>query len=124
MAEITIVVARPGLPAERVQTENTLDALQALIGGDLEGYTPSFLRGRLVPRDELHGLHGYVNENGRRLALALNFIDDGVPILGALVVSRIDGVDGDEVGLRDEQVARVVEILDAVRREQRLLPAT
>ena len=81
---LRVVIAPPGKPAEERIIPNTLEALQAAIGGYIEAYRPEPFASR--------GLLLYVNEDGLR-DCAPNRVIGGQLIHGPIVVVRTNGED-------------------------------
>lgn len=79
--EINIFVKDPGKPAERRTVPNTLEALQALVGGYIETVT--------VATD----LAVICNEEGRLMDLPFNCDFCGISFVGTILIAGIDGED-------------------------------
>lgn len=80
----------PGEPAEMVDIENTLEALQGAVGGNIEAVTV------------LPGLCVICNEEGRLKGLERNITVNGVSFVGPVLFVGTDGeeftdVPGEEV---------------------------
>jgi len=97
MNSIRVVKVAPKLPPEVVLVENQLDALQALVGGNIEA----------VPLEG--GLTLVCNEEGKLLDLPANTIipEIGDWVAGTFFVTKTTD-DGEFASLTDGQVKRVV----------------
>ena len=95
MKTIRVVVKNPREPAKIVMIENSLDALQKLVGGSIEAIRP-------FPR-----VHAYVNEEGKLLGLLANFSYGSDVIAGPAVFSKADA-EGEEIGFEDEEEAQEI----------------
>lgn len=82
--KIRVLVKEPGKLAEVREIENTLEAVQAIVGGNIEA---------LRIRDDLCC---YVNEDGKMLNLRPNFV------IGRQYVSKVDIIVGPAVFFRSE----------------------
>jgi hypothetical protein len=119
MATIRIVHAQPKMAAVAVEVENSLEALQGLVGGDIAWF------GGFEPLT-MAGLHTYINDDGRRLGLDLNcVVGTGTQdvIVGPIVVSKVDAA-GDEIGLTSTDAVFAAAFLNRVRIAQALLVPT
>jgi hypothetical protein len=104
--KITIVVCNPGADAEETQIPNTLEAMQAAVGGYLE-----IIRTNGTP---LACFDVFVNEDGNMKGLAYNRrMPPGHNICGPLVVSKSDA-DGKQVSLTPGEVALVIGAVNAL----------
>jgi hypothetical protein len=106
MKTIQVVQAQPGEKAVIVQASNSLEALQGLVGGPIEGV----MQAEFLP----NGCHAYVHEEGKLKRLAPNLRHGYDIIVGPIVVSSCDG-DGEEVGLMDHEADEAVKLLDRAR---------
>ncbi len=105
---IRVVLVKPRERSEEHFIPNTLEALQDLVGGDLE----------LLPAPMLRvfsaiGMHLYVHENGVALGLERNFATETDVVLGPAIVSAMDA-DGAEIGLSADEAAFAVGYFDGV----------
>lgn len=82
--KIRVLVKEPGKLAEVREIENTLEAVQAIVGGNIEA---------LRIRDDLCC---YVNEDGKMLNLRPNFV------IGRQYISKVDIIVGPAVFFRSE----------------------
>lgn len=100
---IRVVVARPHQKAEVVEIEDTLEAMQAVVGGFVEE----------LPRwADIHGAKVYVNEEGRLDALPPNREwPKGSELVGTMLISK-PGADGDLVSLTVEEAEAIVATLE------------
>jgi hypothetical protein len=113
---IRVVVARPKAAAEVVEIDGSLASLQKLVGGHIEFFV------YFEPLRQA-GLHVYVNEDGRALALERSAVFGGGPledVLGPIVVSKAGG-EGEEVGLSESEATFAVAFLNRLRLSQGLL---
>jgi len=105
--EICIVVAAPSTRAVVKTVPNTVEALQAEVGGNLELYRASVLRSK--------DIHCYINEDGARLGLKPNLsIGIGSFIVGNVVASKVNS-EGEEIGLTERDAKLTCLILDTLR---------
>lgn len=110
LKKIRIVIAEPGKPAEIRECENTLEAMQALVGGYLECVTI------------WSGHDMWVNENGAQLkpnrkvaAYSKTFGDEAFwPILGTLFIAN-HTEDGDMESLDLNAATMLVAELNGTR---------
>lgn len=101
--QIRVVVAEPGKDPRVVMIEDTLEALQALVGGMIEA-----VRDR--PLNAI-GAHLYVNEEGLLQGLAPNrYTVGGGVLVGPIVVSKVDHA-GEEIGLTEEEARKAVTLV-------------
>lgn len=101
---IRVVVKAPGAKPETREVDNTLPALQALVGGYLELVR---LNGEGLALDL------YCNEEGRGLELDPNLHVRGYGvILGTVVVTRSDEESGDWIGLTEDDARAVSDALE------------
>lgn len=107
--KILVVFAAPNTAAEVRVVDNTLEAFQALVGGDIELHWHEALRSQVR-----HDLHIYINEYGKRLALPMNLTTTDDVILGPLIVSRHDS-QGEDCGLDTALAERAARWLDMTR---------
>lgn len=89
---LRVVHKLPGLPAEVVVIDDTLEDLQKLVGGYI-GVV------RVTP-----DVHAYVDDEGLFKELPLNFNLNGNVIVGPAVFSKIDRA-GAEIGFEDDEDA-------------------
>ena len=100
---IRIVLARVGEAPVVTELANTLEAMQATVGGYIE----------CVRVDDLDV---WLNEDGLGLSLPFNRTVDGLPIVGPIFVAA-SNEDGDTLGLSDVQVERALALLSAPKSE-------
>jgi hypothetical protein len=107
LKEIRIVVAAPGTRAVIKTVPNTVETLQAEVGGNLELYRAPSLR--------TEDVHCYINEDGKRLDLEPNLsIGVGSFIVGNVVASKVD-LSGEEIGLTERDAKFACLVLDTLR---------
>ena len=102
MATIKVLVKDPGKAPVITEVENTLEGLQALIGGNIEAVTKK------------DGLVMLVDEEGKLKRLPLNFMDYQ---LDDVIVGRAAffGTDGDDFADVPEETAKaILEAMPAV----------
>ena len=96
-----VLIKEPGKPAEERDIENTLEALQEIVGGNIEAvyYSPAVVI--------------WVNEEGKYLGLAPNFINEDCDdiICGTVVATRVND-SGDCADLRRSDIAELTECLE------------
>lgn len=85
----------PGSEPREVRIDDTLQAMQAVVGGNLEQF-------HTVPTKRGRRLAFYCNEDGRRLQLSPNRCVAGVFIVGSVLVAAVEGTT--EVDLTDDEV--------------------
>jgi hypothetical protein len=90
---ITVVVAEPGKQPETRVVDNTLAALQALVGGYLEC-------------QPWGTYYIWMNEDGRRLSLPYNRLVADQMYLGTIFVAKTAS-GGDMVGLTEKEIGEV-----------------
>lgn len=100
MERINIIVKNPGEPPCVKTVDDTLEALQALVGGWLEA----------IPTPD-PTVAVYVNEEGRLDGLAANVGG----LVGPILVTGLDPESGDTVDLTVRQAARYTAMLGGVR---------
>ena len=97
---IKVLVKEPGKPSEVREIENTLEAMQQIVGGRIEGVYIS------------DGVYCYINEEGKLKDLAPNFVlplrnTAGFDIIcGAAVFFRA-GLEGNETDLTFSDILRM-----------------
>lgn len=95
------VVKRPGQEPKVMDIANRLEALQAMVGGYIE---TTMVAGKV----------GIVNEEGRIMGLPVNFLLNGEPICGTVVIC---GSRGDEFcGLTVQEAREVVRAFEEAKR--------
>lgn len=95
-----VILKRPGRAPEVVQLDNTLEALQAAVGGYIETVT--------IAADVCF----ICNEEGRLLGMPYNGRFLGVDFVGPVLVA---GIDGEEFcGLTREQISRLLPVVKEV----------
>lgn len=100
MERVNVIVKDPGEPPRMETIDNTLEALQTLVGGWLEAIpTPD-------PTTAV-----YVNEEGRLDELEANVGG----LVGPILVTGLDPESGDTVDLTVRQAARYTAMLAGVR---------
>lgn len=100
---IRVVVAAPHAPAEIRHIENTLEAMQAIVGGYIE---------ELSRWGDIAGCVVIANEEGRPEGLQPNREwRAGSELLGTLLVTK-HGPDADYVSLTETEAAEVARLLD------------
>lgn len=102
-ATIRVVIAAPHAPAEIRHIENTLEAMQGVVGGYVEE----------LPRwGDIGGCVVVVNEEGRPQGLQPNpEWPAGSEVLGTFLVTK-HGPDADYVSLTEVEAAEIVRLLD------------
>ena len=90
-----VIVKEPGKAAEFREIENTLEALQKIVGGYIETVT---LFSDLVI---------ICNEEGRILDLPYNCNICGVEFVGAIIFAGVDGEDFGDVPMKQEEMQRL-----------------
>lgn len=103
MSKIRIVLARVGEAPVVTDIENTLEAMQATVGGYVE----------CVRVDDLDV---WLNEDGLGLSLPFNRTVAEYPLVGPIFVAA-SNEDGDTLGLTDDQVRRAIALLSAPKSE-------
>jgi hypothetical protein len=101
--KIRVVVAAPHRPAEVREIPNTLEAMQAIVGGYIEE----------LPRwGDIAGCVVIVNEEGRPHGMQPNREwPAGSELLGTLLVTK-HGPNADYVSLTEAKAAEIVRLLD------------
>jgi len=108
LKEIRIVVAAPSTRAVVKMIPNTVEALQAEVGGYLELYRAPALRSK--------NIHCWINEDGARLGLKSNLsMGVGSFIVGNVVASKAHPISGAEAGLSERDAKFVCLVLDTLR---------
>lgn len=97
MSKITVVACKPGKNPEVIEIENTLEAMQHIVGGLIQ----------LVAVGEFDL---FVNEEGHLLDLAYNRDVMGLPIVGPLFISKADD-EGETIGLNPDEVQEALKLL-------------
>jgi len=97
---IRVIHKRPGLPAEVIVIDDSLEAMRALLDG---GYLCAI---RLS-----EDVHGYVDDEGLLKELPLNFWLRGEPIVGPAIFSKADAR-GDEIGFYN--VAEALDVCEQI----------
>lgn len=103
---ILVIVADPGVEAIVMRIEPTLEELRKIVGGDLEAVQFRFGSGST--------LYFYCNEDGKRLKLPINFSMGLDTVVGPIVISSSD-VNGDEIGITEDQAPLVLRAVDRLR---------
>ncbi len=98
MSKITVVACKPGKNPEVIEIENTLEAMQHIVGGLIQ----------LVAVGEFDL---FVNEEGLILDLAYNRDVMGLPIVGPLFLSKADD-EGETIGLNPDEVQEALKLLE------------
>lgn len=102
--EIRVIIARPGEAPFVTTIENTLEAMQSVVGGYIERIPVSFIITG-TPDVDL-----WVNEEGLLINLPFNRVVAGTPVVGPILVTSSDE-EGETTGLSDEQVELTLAIL-------------
>ena len=97
------VLARVGEAPVVTEIENTLEAMQATVGGYVECV-------------QVGDLDVWLNEDGLGLSLPFNRTVEGTPLVGPIFVAA-SNEDGDTLGLTDAQVTRALALLSAPKSE-------
>ena len=97
--DVQVIVKRPGEPAAKATIHNTLESLQALVGGYIE----------VVSLYDHHrpDLVAIVNEEGRLLGLPHNVRG----LVGTIVIAKVKG--DDFVGMNDKQATELIARVNA-----------
>ena len=97
--KIRVIIANPGKKPVVTEIENTLTAMQAVVGG----YIDCLRAG---------DLDLWVNDEGLLMGLPFNVMVNGTPLVGPILVAASNR-EGDTIGLTDAQVARALSLLSA-----------
>lgn len=103
---ILVVVADPGQPALAMRIEPSLEALQKLVGGNIEAVHFRFGQGS--------NIYFYCNEDGKSLGLAHNMGFGFDVVVGPIVISSADS-EGEEIGVTEDQAPLIMRAVDRLR---------
>ena len=95
--KIKAVIKEPRKPAIETMIDSSLKSLQKIVGGYIE----------LI---RIRDIDIYVNEEGLMMDLPYNITMRGVTLVGTIVATSFDD-EGNVVGLNDDQVKDVMNIL-------------
>lgn len=98
MSKITIVVKEPGKTPEVKEIDDTLEAMQEVVGGYIE----------LVAMP--NKLDFYVNEDGIMQELPFNTHIRGLPVVGTVFAASRNS-SGDTIGLNQSQIDKVMTLI-------------
>lgn len=101
MDKIRVLVKEPGKPAEVREIENTLKTMQAIVGGNIEALQIT------------ENVICYLNDEGKLLKLAPNFLNLLDVICGTAVFMRADE-EGNEIDLTMSDIIFLTEHLKRV----------
>lgn len=105
MKSLKVILVHPAADAKVliVDATNTLESLQALVGGMIEGISV------------VAGVDGYINEEGKILGMPPNVKIPYDMICGPIVFTRTDD-EGETVSVEDGDLEKVQKWLDASNR--------